>query len=280
MTNLSAENLPERPRDNFQVQNFYNPEALFTLLSKDYFSSSYLLHNNWNDITEYQYDPINHVRVKVKCDLAAKYDSNVRDRYHKVYLFRARLYEGVGDFGRSGRTFVANLPSYSMSEDKRAVIQKELYKSGIDLDWQSSKNEHGMIQGNFLTPAKYSPSVYLDVNYNLSGSGDHDIPFDTTRTVGRGFQLAVPWPHESLSNLEDFIYTQESFFSVLEKVIKTIYTIQEKDLPPRNLEFKPTEKIAKEFLATCSYCQQDYFTAQSLTCPSCGASKPHFLIEK
>jgi hypothetical protein len=89
-------------------------------------------------------------------------------------------------------------------------------------------------------------------------------------------RTVLPWIYGDLNNLNEFARTQESFIQNTEKVIKAIYMLDKKDLPPVKLQFKPEQEKSKEFIAECDYCGSNYFTAQGLTCPHCGASSPIF----
>jgi len=70
------------------------------------------------------------------------------------------------------------------------------------------------------------------------------------------------------------------FFNIVDKSIKVFYGIEQKSLPSKKIILQPDERNMPEYLATCSYCKNDYLTNQTLACPSCGASKPIFITRK
>lgn len=146
----------------------------------------------------------------------------------------------------------------------------ELNKAGLDF----VKNEEwsGPHKDNIVLTSEKNKSLisYDRPNYY------HDHPFQFQHIY-----IISPYPKPSflLSKIENFEEIYNSFFKKIEKVIRAIYGLQGKTLPPTKLQLTSVESESREFLATCSFCRSNYFTAQNLRCPQCGASNPHFLIE-
>lgn len=158
-------------------------------------------------------------------------------------------------------------------------FQQTLDKQNIDLDlldvdsFQASKGKGRYtfpceFRGDFLIskPNNQRPVAIIIENYRY---GDRE----------REINLISPWPFSDLNNLNDFAKAQEEHFACTEKIIRAIYNLKNKNLPPVKLEFKPQTTTPQEFLASCGYCGKHYFTAQDPTCPGCGACDPLFMIK-
>jgi len=254
---MSQELSTERARPNFGIENFYNPEALYSLLTIDHLSHSYTLQTNWAKIAEPGYDPINDVSASVACDLKAKYITGT-DRFAKVFWFYSNIHIVLSQYNKIEWCLGDQLP-----------------KLGIEATRVSSG------PGFVSTYSSKAPYIVLhglsDLFYTSVGdSFQMAISFDSNNKI----RLVLPWAYEDLNNLKRFAKSQQNLLQNTEKIITAVYLLENKDLPPVKLQFKAEQEKSKEFIAECTFCRSNYFTAQSLSCPHCGASSPRFITKE
>jgi hypothetical protein len=254
---MSQELRTEGAGPNFGIENFYSPEALYSLLTKDHLSHSYELQTNWAKIAEPGYDPITDVTGSVACDLKAKYTTGT-DRFAKVFWFYSNINIAPSRFGRIVWSLGDQLPKLG--------IKATHVSSGPGL--------RGTYPSNHPYIILHGPSH----NFYTSESDSFRvaISFDSDRKI----RLVLPWAYEDLSDLKRFAKSQQNLLQNTEEMIKVVYLFENKDLPPVKLQFRAELEKSQEFLAECPYCQSNYFTAQSLSCPHCGASSPRFITKE
>lgn len=280
---MTIEQTTERPKDKFGIVNHYSPEAIFALLTQDHRSRTVHLDNNLGGIVEGGYDPFNSLFASVSADLKYKFDNTEKSRYCKVIWFEAQLRVGNLDYltndhpgSHETDSLVNNYDGHQVKIDEQNTLAwlEQFHQAGLDFDVLSSDWKKPMIAS-----LENRLSLYLDRKSRMVfpsfGLGLDPYIFAWC------YDLLLPYQKtEILSDVGSFEILQESFFRNLEKVIRVTYKAQEKDLPPVKLVFKPKENAQKEFIAACSYCGINYFTAKDLKCPGCGASSPQFLMEK
>lgn len=289
---------PEAPRDNFSIRNFYTPDSLFTILKQDYKPHSIFLQSNGKKIFEDDYEPVKDVFISVHSELKAKYKGYEGvDRNVKCFWFRSAIHV---------KPIV-----YTEWQEDPTVLRGKLAEFGINVDSFHAK------EGESRFPSFNDESCYRTfgpkqkplwvADYLVSGSettdgfaihvGKYDFEHWYTESVlgggkfgggsaHRGYswrgtvEIITPWADVDLDTPENFARIQTNHISLTEKVIRAIYKVRNKQLPPAVLQFEPEKEKSSEFMAECGYCNSNYFAAKDPTCPHCGASKPHFIIKE
>lgn len=288
---MTAEHTTERPKDKFGIENSYSSEAVFALLTQDHRSRTLYFDNNWSDITERKYDPFSHLAVRVRTDLEYKFDQSVKTRSSKVVWFEGFLrVDNLYYLMKEGFPYspVEKERERQFEEQSDLLWLERFFEAGIDFTISSEQEKP------FIATPDTGPSIYL----NRSLYYDYGRVFPSAQfqvppahmvednweigTYARFYKLMVPHEQsaETLTDVNNFESLEKHFLNRLEKVIRVTYKAQGKDLPPVKLEFKPEKNTQKEFIAACSFCGSNYFTAKNLECPHCGASSPQFLMEK
>ena len=243
---------------SFGVENHYSSASLFALLTRDHKSWSGPLQNNWKKIAEDGYDPIYDIRTIVTCDIKAKNDPNV-DRFAKSFYLESKIVPVARFLGTPN-------PEY---EENPTAIQFALHKQGIDVFLTEKERQ---VPG---LPDWLNSLQGLSSPHFVSKPGDLQS-IDITMSSGN-WTLLEPSPNADLANPEEFASALEEHFKNIEKIIRVIYQLEGKDLPPVKLQFRPESENPQEFFAECSYCGNSYFITESLVCPGCSASKPRFV---
>jgi hypothetical protein len=273
---MSQELNTERTGTAFGIENFYNPEALYSRLTTGHKSHTYELQNNWSKITEPGYDPILDIKATVTSDIKAKFIDGV-SRSDKVFYYHLDLLVKDKWF-KFFSLYSPEIPEGLIAElDKNGagMVRSRLITNLSQWDYDSSANPRGLMlwhmfrKVGFYRSSKNEPGDFA-IDVTLTPPEDPNI---TIRTV-------VPWPYADLNNVNEFVKSHNTFLKNSEKVIGAMFNFEGKELPPVKLEFKPEQEKSKEFFAQCSYCQSNYFTAQSLSCPHCGASSPIFMTKE
>ncbi len=261
---------PEAHRDSFGIQNFYSPDTLFALLAKDYKPHTNDLQNNWNAVAVSTYEPIASMDAHIISSLKDEDDKNVKDRFKKNYCFYGWINTNQNIFNLLKLEGSKKLltPGFEPPEDIIPFLSKDVAVKRIAyLDLKEELIQSGINPNeisNIYTKEKDSRLAFEGEGFYLSFSFEKN-----------GIYLQTA---NSLAEFDDFKKKQEIFFANFEKIIRVVYKIQGKTLPPVKLEFKPQTESPQEFLAKCSYCFGNYSTAESLKCPGCGACSPNFLI--
>jgi len=277
---------PEAPRDSFGIQNFYSPDTLFILLNKDHKPHTNDLQNNWGEIAVSAYEPISSINARIVSHLKHESDESVKDRFLKTFSFCGWITTNGNILSLlvSEASKKIENPDFEPADDiipflskdvatKRLAalaLQEELIKSGIN------PNEINELSADNRVASQDLAEELIKLGINPEG-----LVFK-----GEGFFLSFRFDKnqiylqsaDSLSAFDDFAKKQRVFFINFEKVIRAVYKVQGKTLPPVKLEFKPQVALPQEFLAKCSYCHGTYSTAQDFACPGCGAKDPIFLI--
>jgi hypothetical protein len=282
---MGAELHTERSVASFGIENFYSPEALYSLLTKDHLSHSYSLQTNWTKIAEPGYDPVTDVTLLVACDLKAKFETNSgkipTSRFSKVFWFHSDIWLPEKAMIEIGWFSIKFSPTIREKLKDLGVILSQTLPQSNNINPSSSDISSLQKAGlyhlchNFPESGFYvsEPNGASRMAINVVSNQNGDNPRFALRVV-------VPWLNANLNNINDFAKAQNDHLINTEKVIRAIYLAANKELPPVKLQFKAEQEKSKEFIAECTYCRSNYFTAESLTCPHCGASKPMFVIQE
>lgn len=260
---------PEKINDNFRVVMKYNPEFVYTVLNRGYKSHVMPLYNNWDAISEEGYDLFTGrylggivvspgIETVIDCDLKVKSQPDWPDRSTKSFNIRTNLW----------------LPS-SHNEWRFLAprIQTELLSLGLDFDLTGKPDKDREISKKFLISRNLNLMTEIthwgDTTFYYSGQGSHYVP---------GIQIKLPFPSIDLTSPRDIKECLDVLADTLEKTIRALYKIEKKHLPLQSLVFEPleSESTEKSNLVSCTYCGSNYSIVHGLTCPHCGASKPHF----
>lgn len=254
---------PEVPGGNFSVEVRYSPDFLFHLLTHDNHWQTISLDNNLGQITEYNYDVFGFVRITLTSDLKVKSQPDWPDRSTKTLSIKAGLWNNEWQHE-------------PFRKDKIPVLIDKLYEQGIDVDLKPFSGDRRFDHSRFLVARDTNPPWALETNakeflFNL-------IQYSTFKEVG--VRIILPYPEKliDLYSSDDIQKAIAPYTKIMEKVMRAFYQMEHKQLPLQNLVFEPREieSTEKANIASCTYCSSDYSIVHGLTCPHCGASKPHF----
>lgn len=259
---MSAEHLSSSA---FGVEMKYNPEFLYTLLTRDNKPHDIHLSNNWGAIFSPNYDVFHLISLHLHSDLAASVQVGRRDRSTKVFWLEGGLWRVVD------------------RELSRQGIQEKLFKLGVNTTDPLMTDKKSFRSRNYLITRNTNPNWALDVNMwhrlNIDESAYlYSFGLSYWKNNVYGVKIHSPKPISDLVSPQDISNGLNSAAEIFEKTIKVSYEVEEKTLPQQNLVFAPSEEeVSKQSnRISCGYCGSDYSIVQGLTCPQCGGSKPQF----
>ncbi len=205
------------------------------------------LSDNWHEIRDWHYDPIDYITISIKCD-ERKLDGIGRPEYITTYMIRADINDQV-----KGSTYGTNS---EWQKGELEEYQKALRDLGIEatlVDRESGDQ----------------PVLHIGKDKNLKVFADkYEFSFFD---VHRKLLLRSG---ADLGDYQEFEDRFQAFAQALGDLVRAKYLIAGKILPESKIEIKEAEKSSKEIPTRidCTYCGVQYLS-QYGSCPSCGGPR-------